>query len=211
MNLTASGSYATLYHIGSHYGVFEFGGKIRNGHKYQNSTEDVYDGWKAASYPMTQFLSTFSSNNYQSGDYFGGHYGPVSDFNQLQKYTLANLSSFLDGYKTAAAGYPNIFNTVERISAGYLMNTMDFGKLHIVAGVRIEGTQMNTLGYNVTLYPAGSKNCPAATGCGTPVPVYNNLLMSTCCRAFRSGTLWIPLPACVWSMPVALRAPTYIS
>jgi TonB-dependent receptor len=174
LNLTASGSYATLYHIGSHYGAFEFGGKVRNGHKYQNSTEDVYDGWKAGSYPMTQFLSTFNSSNYQSGDYFGGHYGPVSDFNQLQTYTLANLSGFLDGYKTAADGYPNIFNTIERISAGYLMNTMDFGKLHIVAGVRIEGTQMDTLGYNVTLYPAGSKNCPTATGCGTPVPVHNN-------------------------------------
>jgi TonB-dependent receptor len=174
MNLTASGSYSTLYHIGSHFGVFEFGAKVRNGHKYQNSTEDVYDGWKAASYPMTQFLSNFSSSNYLSGDYFGGHFGPVSDFNQLQTYTLSNLSGFLDGYKTAADGYPNVFDIVERISAGYFMNTMDFGKLHVVIGVRFEGTQMNTLGYNVTLYPAGSKNCALATGCGVPVPVYNN-------------------------------------
>ncbi len=54
------------------------------------------------------------------------------------------------------------------------MNTMDFGKLHVVAGVRFEGTQMNTLGYNVTLYPAGSPNCALATGCGVPVPVHNN-------------------------------------
>jgi TonB-dependent receptor len=174
LNLTASGSYATAYHIGSHYGVFEFGGKIRNGHKYQNSTENVYDGWKAANYPMTQFLSGFSSNNYLSGDYFGGHFGPVSDFTQIQNFTLANLSSYLDGYKTAADGYPNIFDLIERISAGYMMNTMDFGKLHVVAGVRFEGTQMNTQGYNVTLYPAGSKNCALATGCGVPVPVYNN-------------------------------------
>ena len=67
------------------------------------------------------------------------------------------MSNFVDGYKTAAATYPNIFNLVERISAGYIMNTMDFGHLHVVAGVRFEGTQMNTLGYNVTLYPAGSK------------------------------------------------------
>jgi len=174
MNLSASGSYSTLYHIGSHFGVFEFGAKVRNGHKYQNSTENVYDGWKAASYPMTQFLSSFSSNNYQSGDYFGGHFGPVSSFSQIQSYTLANLSSFLDGYKTAADGYPNVFDIIERISAGYFMNTMDFGKLHVVVGARIEGTQMNTLGYNVTLYPAGSKNCPTTTGCGTPVPVTNN-------------------------------------
>ena len=37
------------------------------------------------------------------------------------------------------------------------MNTMDFGTLHVVAGVRFEGTQMNTLGYNVTLYPGGQQ------------------------------------------------------
>ncbi len=54
------------------------------------------------------------------------------------------------------------------------MNTMDFGKLHVMAGVRFEGTQMDTLGYNVTLYPAGSQNCALATGCGVPVPARNN-------------------------------------
>ena len=157
--------------MGSHFGIFEFGFKIRNAHKYQDATETVYDGWNAANYPMTNFLSTFSSNNYLNGSYFGGHYGPVSDFNLLQTYTLANLGAYVDGYKTAADSLPMQFSTIERISAGYLMNTMDFGKWHIVAGVRFEGTQMNALGYNVTLYPAGSKNCPTTTGCGTPVPV----------------------------------------
>jgi TonB-dependent receptor len=80
----------------------------------------------------------------------------------------------VDGYKTASDTYPNIFDIIERVTAGYFMNTMDFGRFHIVAGARIEGTNMNTLGYNVTLYAAGSKNCATATGCGTPVPVYNN-------------------------------------
>ena len=174
LNLTAAASYSKIYRIGSHNWTFEIGGKIRNGHKYQNATENVYDGWTAASYPMTQFLSDFTSNNYFYGQYFGGHYGPVSDFNKLQAFTLANLGNFQDGYKTAANSYPNQFDIIERISAGYVMNTMDFGKLHVVAGVRFEGTQMDTLGYNVTLFPAGSKNCLTSTGCGVPVPVTNN-------------------------------------
>jgi TonB-dependent receptor len=174
LNLTASASYSVDYHLGSHFGIFEAGGKIRNGHKYQNATENVYDGWTAANYPMTQFQSDFSSNNYFNGDYFGGHYGPVSDFNKLQTFTLSNLTSYLDGYKTASDTYPNIFDLIERISAGYAMNSMDFGHLHVVAGLRLEETQMDTRGYNVTLFPAGSKNCALATGCGVPVPVYNN-------------------------------------
>jgi hypothetical protein len=147
---------------------------VRNGHKYQDATENVYDGWNAASYPMTQFLSDFSSNNYLNNDYFGGHYGPVSDFNKLQRFTLSSLSNYLDGYKTASSSYPNIFGLNERITAGYVMESMDFGKLHVVAGVRFEGTQMDTHGYNVILYPAGSKNCAVATGCGVPVPVSNS-------------------------------------
>ena len=174
VNLTASGSYSRNYHLGSHFGILEIGGKVRNGHKFQNATETVYDGWNAASYPMTEFLDPFTSNNYMGGYYFGGHYGQVSNFNTLQSYTVANLGTYVDGYKTASDTYPNIFDIVERISAGYIMDTMDFGRLHVVAGVRFEGTQMNTLGYNVTLFPAGSPNCPTSTGCGTPVPVNNN-------------------------------------
>jgi TonB-dependent receptor len=183
INFTASGAYAKNYRLWNHFGVFEFGGKIGNNHKYQNATENVYDGWNAANYPMTQFLDSFSSSNYLSGDYFGGHYGPVSDFNKLQTFTLASLSGFLDGYKTASSTYPNIFGIIERIPAGYFMNTMDFGKLHVVAGMRFEGTQMYTTGYNVNLYPAGSPNCASATGCGVPVQVKNN------------PSYWDPLPS----------------
>ncbi len=174
VNLTASGAYSRNYQLGKHFGIFEIGGKIRNGHKFQNATETVYDGWNAASYPMTQFQSDFNSTNYMDNSYFGGHFGPVSDFNKVLSFTQNSLSNFVDGYKTAASTYPNVFNLVERISAGYIMNTMDFGHLHVVAGVRFEGTQMNTLGYNVILYPAGTKSCATSTGCGIPVPVTNN-------------------------------------
>jgi len=174
LNLTAAASYSMNYHLGSHFGILEIGGKIRNGHKYQNAYENVYDGWSAASYPMTQFLDNFSSDNYLNNYYFGGHYGPVSDFNKIQTFTLSNLGNYLDGYKTAANTFPNQFDLIERISAGYIMNSMDFGKWHIVGGLRIEGTQMDTRGYNVILYAAGSKNCALATGCGVPVPVTNN-------------------------------------
>ena len=86
----------------------------------------------------------------------------------------------MDGYKTAAEFLSQQFDIVERISAGYFMNTMDFGNLHVVAGVRFEGTQMDTLGYNVTLYPAGSKQCPTATGCGTPVAVTKQSVLRGC-------------------------------
>ena len=40
--------YSVNYHLGGHLGIFQFGGKVRNAHKFQNATETVYDGWNAA-------------------------------------------------------------------------------------------------------------------------------------------------------------------
>jgi TonB-dependent receptor len=56
------------------------------------------------------------------------------------------------------------------------MNTIDFGKLHLQTGLRFEDTQMDTFGYTVTLYAAGSSQCggPTNTGCGVPNGVSNN-------------------------------------
>ncbi len=170
VNLSASADYLINYHLGSHFAILQFGGKIRNNHKFQDATETQYDGWSAKKYPMTMFLSGFSSNNYMDDHYFGGHYGQVSNFETISSFTQANLSSYVDGYATASDAAPNQFDILERISAGYIMNTMDFGKLHVVAGLRFEATQMNTRGYYVTLYGAGDPHCVDPTGCGVPVP-----------------------------------------
>jgi TonB-dependent receptor len=179
LDLTAAASYAHNYTVNGHFGTFEAGFKISNAHKSQDSTETVYDGWstKAGSdIPMTSVESGFDNTNYFNRSYFGGNFGPVSDFNKVESYTLTNLSSYVDGYKTASDTYPNIFHTIERIPAGYLMNTIDIGKAHLQTGLRFEDTQMDTYGYTVTLYAAGSSQCggPTNTGCGVPAGVSNN-------------------------------------
>jgi TonB-dependent receptor len=180
LNLTATASYSRNYDVASHFGTWEMGFKFSNAHKNQDATETVYDGWstKAGSTTptMAQLQSDFHSTNFYDGSYFGGQYGPVSDFNLVQNYTLQNFSGFVDGVKTAAATYPNLFHTIERIPSGYAMNTITFGKLRAQTGLRIEATQMDTFGYNVKLYPAGDSHCggPSNTGCGVPVGVANN-------------------------------------
>ncbi|WP_162539576.1 TonB-dependent receptor [Granulicella sp. WH15] len=181
LNLTAQTSYAKNYSTHGYFGTFEAGFKFSNAHQSQNSTETVYDGWstKAGSGTPTiaQLQSNFNNTDYFNGAYFGGHYGPVSDFNLVQDYTLANFSGYVDGQKTAADIYPNLFHTVEQITAGYLMNTIDIKKLHLQAGLRFENTRMMTFGYNLTFYgtynpktgtySGGSASAPCAA---TPVP-----------------------------------------
>ena len=177
MNLSAALSLTRTYNFAGHFGQFETGFKFANAHKYQNATETVYDGWstKAGSTTPTigQLQSDFNNTDYYNGSYLGGNFTNVSDFNLVQAYTLKNYSGYVDGLKTAAASYPNIYNTIEQVPAGYIMNTIDFNRLHVQTGLRFEATNMRTAGYNVQLYKAGSAVCGGAgnTGCGIPTQV----------------------------------------
>ncbi|RZU42368.1 TonB-dependent receptor [Edaphobacter modestus] len=156
LNLTGAVSHARNYEVASHFGTFEAGFKLTNAHKNQNATETVYDGWSTkagSSTPtMAQLQSNFAGTNFYDNSYYGGKYGPVSDFNLVQDYTLKNFSGYVDPQKTAAATYPNFFHTIERLTAGYAMNTITFGKLRAQTGIRFEATHMDTFGYNLTFY-----------------------------------------------------------
>lgn len=153
LDLSGAASYAHNYTTHGHFGTFETGFKISNAHKSQNASETVYDGWStSATAPvatMAQLENPFLNTDYYNGSYFGGKFGPVSDFTKAQDFTLSKLAGYVDQYKTLNNIWPNRFHYVERVPAGYLMNTTDFGRLHVQAGLRIEATQMNTSGYEL--------------------------------------------------------------
>jgi TonB-dependent receptor len=183
LNLTGEISDSQNYTFHGHFGIIEAGFKISNAHKLQDATETVYDGWgtKAstpgvAAYSMAALQGYFNNTDYFKGEFMGGKFGPVSDFNRTTNFVLTNFSADVDGYKTALDNWPNLFGIIERVSAGYVMNTIDVARLHVQAGVRFEQTTMRTHGHNVTLYAAGASQCggPTNTGCGVPSVVTNN-------------------------------------
>ncbi|GGG97606.1 TonB-dependent receptor [Silvibacterium dinghuense] len=152
LNLTAQTSWAHGYRWWDHNGTFEAGFKFTNAHQTQDATETVYDSFPSTAPLMSDLADKFTNTDYYGGHYFGGHYGQVSDFTKTQAYTLANYQGYIDKQKTAADTYPNLFHTVEQITAGYLMNSIDFGRLHVNTGLRIEATRDLTFGYNVNFY-----------------------------------------------------------
>jgi TonB-dependent receptor len=184
LDLTAQASYAHNYTVNGHFGTFEAGFKIGNAHKSQDSTETVYDGWSTSAsspYTMATLESGFDNTDYFKGDYFGGKFGPVSDFNKVENITLSTpaLAGSVDQYKTALDNTPNIFHTIERIPAEYAMNTIDLGRWHLQTGLRFEDTQMDTFGYNLTLYGPSTptqlcSSGTAPTNCWTVAGVANN-------------------------------------
>ncbi len=174
LNLTAQASYAKSYAWGGHFGTFEMGFKFNNDHQSQDATENVYDSFGSSAPLMTQLLSPFNNTDYFSGQFFGGQFGQVSDFNKALAYTQANYQGDLDLQKTAGATYPNLFHTVEQITSGYMMNTLDFGKLHVNTGLRIESTRDLTFGYNLTFFGTYSKTTGLYSGGTSSVECPNN-------------------------------------
>ena len=166
-DLSAQASYIHNYSARGHFGVLEAGFKFTNAHKSQDATENVYDGWATgattAVATMATLQSGFDNTNYFDGAFLGGNFGPVSDFNKVQAFTLANLKGDIDQYKTVNATYPNIFHYIEQIPAGYVMNTIDFGKLHLQTGLRVEATNMNTNGYMLQWSKGAVSNGTSAT------------------------------------------------
>jgi len=162
LNLEGTVSYAKSYHVGSHTSTFETGFYIRNAHKFDDSYEIDWCPINPASTPFaTQFLSGFHNSNYYNGSY---PYGPGVSWQKVQSYFKANQGAFTNDEtlcpQTAPApslfgGNNNNFDLVERVTAGYVIDSIDISRLRIVGGVRFEGTQDNTLSCNCDINTNG--------------------------------------------------------
>ena len=141
LNLQFAGAVGKRYHVGSHLATIEVGGKFRNGHKFDDSYTPVYD--PNGSISMVPFIGRFKDNNYYSGNY---QLGPTTDWAKVINYLNANPSQFTLQPGTVGPN-PGNFDLVEKVSAGYVMNTIDFNKFRFVAGLRMEGTDLTTYTY----------------------------------------------------------------
>ena len=141
LNLQGSASVIRSYFLGSHPGLFQFGAAVRNAHKFDDSYENDYT--PNGTVLMSQFVTNFHNPNYYGGAY---QFGPGISWEAVNAYRAANPSAF--AFSTTAGGNSNNFDLIERISSGYLMNTLDIGRFTLITGVRFEGTQDNTLSYD---------------------------------------------------------------
>jgi TonB-dependent receptor len=144
LNLQFDGEMAKRYHIGSHPATFEFGGKFRNAHKFDDSYLIATTPNTGVSIPVSQFPNTLTNNNYYGGAY---KLGPNPAFADVLGFANANPSEFTTASSQGVD--PSNYDMVEKVSAGYLMNTVDLtSKLRLVAGIRFEGTNLSTVSFD---------------------------------------------------------------
>jgi TonB-dependent receptor len=178
LNLQASGAFAKRYHLGSHLSTIEIGGKIRNGHKFDDSYTLGYD--PTVTLADTMFLSQFGNSDYYNGTY---KFGPVVSYGKVLNYFKGHPKLFaLEPYdpngNTTIGGNPGNFDLVERISAGYVMHTTDFGRFHVIVGFRVEETMLDTTSFATMVDAAGDTTFGTKSASGS----YLRLLPSASVR-----------------------------
>jgi TonB-dependent receptor len=142
LNLQGAGAAAKRYHLGSHLSTIEIGGKFRNAHKFANTFTDNYSpSGTGTPLLLSQFSNKLTNNNYYNGAY---KLGPNPNFFDIYNAFTADLSAHPNNY-SLSTDTSSQFDLIEKVSAGYVMNTIDFNKIRLVAGVRFEGTNLDTV------------------------------------------------------------------
>lgn len=146
-DVTGSVDVLRNYHAGSHFSTFEIGFKVRDAHKSELDTQQTFnannlDPTVGPVGLMSNFLGNFTTSNYYFGVYPQGV--PTTNYAKIVSFFNSNPSLFTqDILGDEAADFPADFNIDERVIAGYVMNTISFGKdnrFRLQAGVRIEST-----------------------------------------------------------------------
>jgi len=152
LNLEGTVSVAKNYHIASHPSTLEAGFYVRNAHKFDDSYEIDYTPNDVTAIPASLFVTNFHNSNYYGGHY---QYGPGISWEAVNAYYAAHP----DQFTISTGNYPNSnnFDLVERVFSGYVMNSLDFNRFRVVAGVRFEGTQDRSVSFDST---AGTLSVP---------------------------------------------------
>jgi TonB-dependent receptor len=153
VDLGFGASLATSYTAGSHAGIFEFGGRFRNVHKFANQDTRYYIPTASPGDPslsMTRFLGSFTDPDYYGKKYL---FGPTANYDKINAFqaTVEDISNDQLG---------NNFNFIEKVSAGYVMNTIELGRFRVLAGLRFENTSENDAGNTA----ANSPSAPITKG-----------------------------------------------
>src|ERR1700730_6316704 len=151
LNFQGSASAAKRYTLGSHFGTFELGMLVRNAHKYSAENDHNFTPG-ASSLTLNQVLGTYTNPTYYSPNTI--QVGPFSDYNKIINFVNQNLSNgglFDNTAKDIIKNAGATWDLTERVYAGYLMNTIWFGKARLQTGVSLQATKANYMAITVDL------------------------------------------------------------
>ena len=151
LSLQGAASLARRYAVGSHLGTFEMGFKLRNSDKTNFSNNPYYN--PQSNFTLSQVLGPYTNPNYYDHSY---QLGPLSNYDKIVSLINSNFSAFtFDSDTTHLNNDGSDYDGTERIYAGYLMNSISFGKSRLQTGVRFEATDESYNANKVVVDPNG--------------------------------------------------------
>lgn len=142
LNLQAAGAGANRYHIGSRLATIEVGGHFRNVHKFSDAYSVDYT--PNGSIPLASFPNRLINTDYYNGGNY--HLGYNARFEDVFAFVKANPGMF--AFSTTAGQDAQEFDLIEKVGAGYVMNTVDLSsRLRLIAGLRVEHTSDDVLNF----------------------------------------------------------------
>jgi len=172
LSIQGAVTYARRYTAGSHLGTFEMGFTGRNSHKNNFSNNPYYDVTQSPILALSNAVSGFSNPNY-----YGSYYtlGPLTNYDKILSLLTANSNLLtFNSDKTHLKNDAADYNGNERVIAGYLMNTINFGKNRLQGGVRFEATNESYTANLVQARGGAYLSTTPVTGAGS----YLNVLPS---------------------------------
>jgi TonB-dependent receptor len=131
------------YNFGGPTDAFmKFGGSYRDKDK-----ESGVDYWEYSAGPASFTFASVAETAPSTYPYFAG--APRIDSAAFRSAFVANRSALTGGLIAADSALED-FETTEKILAGYAMGGMTFGKTVLTAGVRVEQTDFDTAGNQIT-------------------------------------------------------------
>ncbi len=146
--------------FGRFTGVLKAGASARlknRSNELQNTTFTSAVGANSLGATATTLMSSLTTETQGRSILDDYNFGRTFDAGKMREFIGANPSAFTKNTltsQTVSAG--GTYTVGEDVYAGYVMASLDVGKLHVVPGVRIEATQVNNTAKIVSLNAAGT-------------------------------------------------------
>ena len=138
------------YATGRRTGALQMGVKLRDANKSQAADDRTF---AVSGLPLSAVVGSFANPDYYDGVY---QLGPLADLDKVLAFFNSHPgSTTLNVDASRQRSDPNTYTASERVTAAYVMNTIESGRAHLQAGLRLEHTDASYTGNIVVLDRSG--------------------------------------------------------
>jgi TonB-dependent receptor len=143
-DFTGAVNFQMPYSFGDAVGNLKFGGKFRTKNKTSDKTNELIYGWDGDD----DLMATNFETEVDGGEFMDGNYSHEVgiDPDKFSDFWESNLGDF-ESEPGLEANYFETWEADEEVKAFYGMTTLNFGKLMLLAGARVEMTSTTYQGW----------------------------------------------------------------